>query len=145
LSSVVLAAISWKISNIALNRAQGETLTRLKWEVYNNGQEFEGVVSQAWNKDTYYAAFNTKLQNPRPRLFDYTTLDRFTFEIGYLGTSSDKAAASAARQAALDVWHLIEAEFKKEEWQTGIDATRKTKLDNAINKIVTEKIIEPFR
>ena len=48
LTSVVVALISYLISNAALNRERNETQRRLRWEVYNNGLQFEHAFKGAW-------------------------------------------------------------------------------------------------
>jgi len=118
LTSIVVAAISWKISDAALNRERRETLRRLKWEVSNNGVEFEYAVKRAWNRFEYEAAFSDKLQNPKARLVDLKpfTLDRITFKMEHLGASADRNAAAAARRATLGVWKLIESKLGNLDW-----------------------------
>ena len=146
LTSIVVGAITWKISDAALNRERRETLRRLKWEVYNNGVEFEYAVKGAWNRLAYDAAFSEKLQNPKARLVDLKPfgLDRITFEMEYLGTLADRNAAAAARRAALDVWHVIESRLGKLDWNAALDDRTKKELDENISTIVQKEIIAPF-
>jgi hypothetical protein len=61
LTSIVVGVISWKISDAALNRERRETLRRLKWEVYNDGVEFEDTVKRR----------RTDLSMRRPSQRDY--------------------------------------------------------------------------
>ena len=146
LTSIVVGVISWKISDAALNRERRETLRRLKWEVYNNGVEFEEAVKRAWNRFEYEAAFGEKLQNPKARLVDLKPfgMDRMTFEMEHLGAPADRNAAAAARRATLGVWHLIESKLGKLDWHAALDDKTKKELDKSINTIVQKEIIAPF-
>jgi hypothetical protein len=146
LASIVVGAISWKISDAALNREKRETLRRLKWEVYNNGLEFEYAVNRAWNRLEYEAAFWEKLQNPKARLVELKpfTLDRITFEMEHLGAPADRNAAAAARRATLDVWKRIESKLGKLDWYATLDDQTKKELDESISRIVQKDIISPF-
>src|SRR5215469_3895137 len=58
LTSVVVAVISWKISDAALNRERREMLRRLKWEVYNDGLDFQESFKRARSRLEYEAAFS---------------------------------------------------------------------------------------
>jgi len=146
LTSVVVAAISWKISDSALNRERRETQRRLKWELYNNGLEFEHAIKQAWNRFDYEAAFWQNLQNPKARLVDLKpfSLDRITFEMEHLGAAADGKAAAAARRATLGVWKLIDSNFGKFDWYVALDDRTKKELDESISTIVQKEIIAPF-
>jgi hypothetical protein len=146
LTSIVVGVISWKISDAALNRERRETLRRLKWEVYNDGVQFEDAVKRALNRFEYEAAFSERLQNPKARLVDLKPfgMDRMTFEMEHLGATADRNAAAAARQATLDVWHLIESKLGKLDWHAALDDKTKKELDESINTIVQKEIIAPF-
>jgi len=145
LASIVVGVISWKISDAALNRERRETVRRLKWEVYNNGVEFEDAVKRAWNRFEYEAAF-WKLQNPKARLVDLKpfTSDRITFEMEYLGAPADRNAAATARWATVGVWKLIESKLGKLDWFATLDDRTKKDLDESISTIVQKEIITPF-
>ncbi len=145
LASIVVGTISWKISDAALNRERRETLRRLKWEVYNNGVEFDYAVKLAWKRLEYEAAF-WKLQNPKARLVDLKpfALDRITFEMEHLGAPADRNAAAAARRATLGVWKLIESKLGKLDWYSTLDDQTKKELDESISTIVQKEIIAPF-
>jgi hypothetical protein len=146
LSSVVVAAISWKISDAALNRERRETQRRLKWEVYNNGLDFEHSIEQAWNRLAYEAAFSQNLQNPKARLVDLKpfTIDRITFEMEYLGAPADRNAAKAVRDATLYVWNGINSKLGKRDYYATLDDRTKKELDESIMPRVRKDIIAPF-
>jgi hypothetical protein len=146
LTSIVVAVISWKISDAALNRERRETLRRLKWEVYNNGIEFEDAIKRAWTRLEYAAAFGEKLQNPKARLVDLKpfSMDRMTFDMEHLGGPADRRVAAAARRATLGVWHLIESKLGKLDWNAALDDKTKKELDASIDTIVQKEIIAPF-
>jgi hypothetical protein len=146
LTSVVVAAISWRISDAALNRERRETQRRLKWEVYNNGLDFEHSIEQAWNRLEYEAAFSQNLQNPKARLVDLKpfTIDRITFEMEYLGAPADRNAAKAVREATLDVWDRIYSKLGKLDYYATLDDRTKKELDQSIMPRVRKDIIAPF-
>ena len=146
LTSVVVAAISWKISDAALNRERRETQRRLKWEVYNNGLEFEQAIKRAWSRFEYEAAFWQNLQNPKARLVDLKpfTFDRITFEMEHLGVPADRKAAAVVRRATLGVWKLIESKLGKSDWYAALDDRTKKELDESISTIVQKEIVAPF-
>jgi len=146
LTSVVVAAISWAISDAALNRERRETVRRLKWEVYNDGLEFEATVERAANRFDYEAAFGTKLQNPNPRIVDLKPfgLDRMTFEMEHLSGRADRDAAAAARRAALSVWKVIESKLGTLDWYAPLDDRTKKEVDESIDRIVQKEIVAPF-
>jgi hypothetical protein len=146
LTSIVVGVISWKISDAALNRERRETVRRLKWEVYNNGVEFEYAAKRAWSRFEYEAAFSEKLQNPKARLVDLKpfSLDRITFEMEHLGAPADGNAAAAARRATLSVWKLIESRLGKLDWYAVLDERTKKELDEGISTTVQKEIIAPF-
>ena len=146
LTSVVVAAISWTISDAALNRERRETQRRLKWEVYNNGLDFEHSIKRAWNRFEYEAAFWQNLQNPKARLVDLKpfSFDRITFEMEHLGAPADRNAAAAVRRATLGVWNLIESKLGKLDWYAVLDDRTKKELDESISTIVQKEIIAPF-
>jgi hypothetical protein len=145
LTSVVVAAISWMISDAALNRERRETQRRLKWEVYNNGLDFEHSIKGAGNRFQYEAAFWQNLQNPKARLVDLKpfSFDRITFEIEHLGAPADRNAAAAVRRATLAVWNLIESKLGKLDWYAALDDRTKKELDESISPIVQKEIIAP--
>ena len=146
LTSIVVAAISWKISDAALNRERREMQRRLRWEVYNNGLDFEHSIKRASNRFEYEAAFWQNLQNPKARLVDLKpfSLDRITFEMEHLGAPADRNAAAAARRATLGVWKLIESKLGKLDWYATLDDQTKKELDESISTIVQKEIIAPF-
>jgi hypothetical protein len=147
LTSVVVAAISYMISDGALNRERRETLRRLKWEVYNDGLDFENSIKQARNRRDYEAFFSQNLQNPKARVVDLKlfSFDRITFDMENLGATADQNAATAARQATLHVWNLIEEKLKKyKDWDKPIDEPIKKDLDESICPIVRKEIVAPF-
>lgn len=147
LTSVVVAAISWKISDAALNRERRETQRRLKWEVYKNGLDFEHSIELARNRLEYETAFSQNLQNPKARLVDLKpfSFDRITFDIEHLGDATDRNAAEAARQAALDIWLLIEPWPGNPDWNAALENGTRKELNEKISTIVREKIIAPFK
>src|SRR4029450_6979739 len=104
LTSVVVAAISWKISDAALNRERRETQRRLKWEVYKNGLDFAHSIELARNRLEYEKAFSQNLKNPEGRVVDLKPFgfDRITFDLEHLGDSADRKAATAGREAPLE-------------------------------------------
>jgi hypothetical protein len=150
LSSVVVAAISYLISNAAHNRERHEMQRRLKWEAYHNGVEFQYAFKRAWTRLEYETAFGQHLQNPKARVVDLTpfTFDRITFDIGLTG---DRDAAEALRWAANQVWEDIELEIggksalgvNNDNYYYGLDSPTKTKLDKEIDTIVQKVIIDP--
>jgi len=146
LTSVVVAAISWKISDAALNRDRRETQRRLKWEVYNNGLDFEHSIELAWNRLEYEAAFSQDLQNPKARLVDLKpfTIDRITFEMEYLGAPADRNAAKAVREATLDVWNRIYSKLGTLDYYATLDNPTKNEPDESIMPKVRKDIIAPF-
>src|SRR5260370_37854023 len=77
LTSVVVAAISWKISDAALNRERRETQRRLKREVYNNGLSFEHSIKQASNRFKDDAALCPDLQNAKRHVVDLQASDSY--------------------------------------------------------------------
>ena len=150
LSSGVVGAISWMISDAALNREKHETQRRLKWEVYNNGLEFQYAFQLAWTRFQYETAFGEHLQNPKARLVDLKpfTFDRITFEIEYLG---GRHTAENLRWAANEVWKDIESAIgdksalggKNDNYYDGLDYQTKTELDKKIDPVVQKVIIDP--
>ena len=111
-----------------------ETQRRLKWEVYNNGLEFEHSIKHARNRLEYEAAFWQNLQNPKARLVDLKpfSLDRITFEMEHLGAPADQKAAAAVRRATLLVWKLMESKLGKFDWDAALDERTKKELDHAV-------------
>ena len=146
LTSIVVGVISWKISDAALNRERREMQRRLKWEVYNNGLQFEHSIKLAWTRFEYEAAFGQNLQNPKARLVDLKpfTFDRITFEMEQLGAPADRNAAGAVRRATLGVWKLIESKLGKLDGYAALDNRTKKELDESISTIVDKEIIGPF-
>jgi hypothetical protein len=145
LTSVVVALISYLISNAALNRERDETQRRLKWEVYNNGLQFEHAFKGAWTRFEYETALGQHLQHPKARVVDLKpfSFDRITFEMEYVSGDDFKTL----REAPHDVWDKIEKKLGKRDdnWYIPLDVQTKTELDKDINSTVQEKIIEPFR
>jgi hypothetical protein len=77
------------------------------------------------------------------------SFDRITFDMEHLGDATDRKAAAAARQAALDVWNLIDSKFVDSngmpDWSAALDDGTKEELDKNIRTIVRPKIIAPFK
>jgi hypothetical protein len=140
LSSVVAAAISWQISQAALKRERLETQRRLRWEVYNNGKDFEHSIELAWTRVQYEAAFKQNLQNPKARVVNLEpfSFDRLTFDLESLGSHAEQNAATSARQATLDVWNRIvetkigNSDWDKANWDAQLDEDTKNNLDKSI-------------
>jgi len=151
LTSVVVAAISYMISNVALNRERDETQRRLKWEVYNDGVEFEHAFKGAWTRFDYETAFKQHLQKPKARVVDLKpfSFDRITFEMGISRDAADREAAKKLRWATSEVWKKMESALggeddKHDNYYYGLDNQTKKKLDEEIDPIVRDVIIEPF-
>jgi hypothetical protein len=152
LTSVVVALISYLISNAALNRERDETQRRLKWEVYNNGLQFEHAFKGAWTRFEYETAFEQHLQNPKARIVDLKpfTFDRITFDMEHFGPPAAREAAKNLRWATSTVWEDIESSLaggendKHDNYYWGLEPQTKTKLDETIGPIVRDVIIKPF-
>jgi hypothetical protein len=154
LTSVVVALISYLISNAALNRERVENQRRLKWEVYNNGLEFEHAYKLAWTRLQYETAFSQHLQYPNARVVDLTpfTFDRITFDLEHFGPPDGREAATDLRRATHKVWEEIESAIggksaigrKNANYYDYLDWSTKTQLDERICPIVQDVIIKPF-